>query len=158
MFLHPAHEIQLDGVQDLDAVKHLVVRENRAAHLGTVPVASLAGCDVEPALLVRHDADVPRVQELDLGDEVAEERLGMDGLVVFGADGGAIAGGVGGSVRKKEAVSSFDFTRERTKALFYARTAAWFASSSSPKGALASMAAFCCFALFFSRYVARSMS
>ena len=64
MFLHPAHEIQLDGVQHLDAVKHLVVRENRAARLGTVLVAPLAGCDVEPALLVRHDADVPRVQEL----------------------------------------------------------------------------------------------
>ncbi len=65
---------------------------------------------------------------------------------------------VEGSVRKKEAVSSFDFTRDRTEAPFYARTAAWFASSSSSRGALASMAAFCCFAQFFSRYIARSMS
>lgn len=76
MLLHPAHEIRLDGVQHLNAVKHLVVREGRAARLGTVLVAPLAGCDVELALLVRRDADVLRVQELAAEVGAAAARCG----------------------------------------------------------------------------------
>ncbi len=75
-------------MQQLDAVKRLVVREDRAAPFLAVLVAPPAGRKVEAALLVRDDGAVPQIEE-------HAAKGGVGAAATRGRPGGARRGGEG---------------------------------------------------------------